>query len=82
MPSILILDSRVWRGRPSFTAAPFEPPTRPAHSANARSINSRSLMLTAALKEMGGSARDAARAGTSFRPRRGRVFHKESRLAR
>ena len=40
-------------------AAPFEPPTRPAHSINARSINSRSLMLTAALKEMDGSARDA-----------------------
>ena len=52
MPSILILDSKVCRGRPSFMAAPFEPPTRPAHSINARSINSRSLMLTAALKEM------------------------------
>ena len=29
MPSILIFDSRVCRGRPSFAAAPAGPPTRP-----------------------------------------------------
>src|SRR6185295_19599905 len=42
IPSILIFDSRVWRGMPSFAAAPLGPPTRPRASANAVSIASRS----------------------------------------
>src|SRR5580658_10725521 len=38
IPRILIFDSKVWRGSPSFVAAPLGPPIRPADSDNALSI--------------------------------------------
>ena len=38
MPRPAIFDSRVWRGIPSFAAAPRGPETRPWHSARAASI--------------------------------------------
>jgi hypothetical protein len=60
IPRILILDSNVWRGSPSFAAAPLRPLTLPAHSDNALSIISRSLVLRAALKGMGCPVREGA----------------------
>jgi hypothetical protein len=38
IPRTLILDSKVWRGSPSFRAAPFGPPILPADSAPEASV--------------------------------------------
>jgi hypothetical protein len=58
IPRALILDSKVWRGSPSFRPAPFGPPILPEDSDNALSINSRSLVSMAVLKGIGWAVRE------------------------